>query len=165
MRFLDKKFKENKRQYIFQSLLAGFTVALALVFLDVVRQPVIIASFGASAFVAFTVPHLRISGPKNLIGGYVVGVIVGVLIHNLAEIFNSIYLLDRIMTVIAGGAAVVLAVFFMTITDTEHAPATSIALGLVINEWTYHTVILILLGIIIISTVQRFLRPQMIDLL
>ena len=47
MRFLDKKFQEQKFQYIMQSLLAGAAVAFALVFFDVVRQPVIIASFGA----------------------------------------------------------------------------------------------------------------------
>ncbi|MGB2631009.1 MAG: HPP family protein [Candidatus Omnitrophota bacterium] len=165
MRYFDRKFQENKRQYIVQSLLAGFAVAFALVFFDVVRQPVIIASFGASAFIAFTMPQREISSPRRLIGGYLVGIVVGCLIHFLADIYNANYMLDRIMTVIAGGTAVCLAVFLMTITDTEHAPATSIALGLVINVWDLRTVLLIVAGISLISAIQRVFRPRMMDLI
>jgi hypothetical protein len=55
--------------------------------------------------------------------------------------------------------------FMMTITNTEHAPATGIALGFVINEWTFKTVVLVLVGIIIISTIQRCCRNWMINLI
>ena len=97
-------------------------------------------------------------------GGYIIGILVGILVHNLAVVFNNYYILDRIVTVIAGGLAVALAMFLMTITDTEHAPATSIAVGLVVNEWDFGTVALILVGIIIISAIQKALKPRMIDL-
>jgi CBS-domain-containing membrane protein len=110
-------------------------------------------------------PQRPISEPRRLVGGYVVGIIVGVLIHNLADIFDAHYLFDRAMTVFAGGLAVCLAVFLMTLTDTEHAPATSIALGLVINQWTFKTIGLILVGIVIISAIQRLLKPRMMDLI
>ncbi|MGD2278894.1 MAG: HPP family protein [Candidatus Omnitrophota bacterium] len=164
MRLLDKKFRENKKQFIIQSLLAGVAVAAALTLFDVVRHPVIIASFGASSFIAFTVPHMQYSSPRNLVGGYVIGVIVGCTIHFVSGI-SDVYFIDKTLTVIAGGIAVAIAVFLMTITDTEHAPATSIALGFVINDWDIKTVVLVLAGIVIISAVQRALRPRMIDLL
>ena len=165
MRLFDKKFRENKGKYIGQSLLAGFAVAVALMFFDVVRQPVIIASFGASAFIAFTVPQMEYSNPRHLIGGYIIGIIVGVLVHYLANVYDEHYMLDTIMTIFAGAIAVGLAMFLMTITDTEHAPATSIALGLVVNQWTPATFVLILLAIVIISVVQRILKPRMMDLI
>jgi CBS-domain-containing membrane protein len=165
MRYLDKKFRKNKIRYIFQAIMGGLAVAVALVFFDVVNKPVIIASFGASAFIAFAMPHHEIARPRYLIGGYCVGVIVGCLIHYATFLPVGSYLAEKILYVIAGGMSVGLAMFMMTITNTEHAPATGIALGFVINEWTFKTVVLVLVGIIIISTIQRCCRNWMINLI
>ena len=165
MKYLDKKFQKNKRRYIAQSILAGCTVAAALLCFDIARQPVIIASLGASTFIAFTIPHIKFSGPKHLIGGYIIGIAVGCLMHFLTDIPIDDYLMHKIGIIVAGSAAVAVAMFLMTITDTEHAPAASIALGFVINEWTFKTVILILIGVIIISIIQRILKRWMIDLI
>ena len=164
MRLLDKKFQENKQQFIIQSILAGVAVAMALTLFDVVRHPVIIASFGASAFIAFTIPHMQIASPRKLIGGYIIGVMVGCAIH-FASGMSDVYFIDKTLTIVAGGIAVAVAMFLMAITDTEHAPATSIALGFVVNDWDLRTVAFVLVGIVIISTVQRVLKPRMIDLL
>ena len=165
MRVLDGKFQENKLKFIFQAIMAGLAVALAIDLFDVVRNPVIIASFGASGFVAFTVPHMKISSPRYLIGGYIIGVLVGCLMHYLTVLPIDHYLIQKILHVAAAGLAVSLAMLLMTITDTEHAPAAGIAVGLVINDWTITTIILVLVGISIISLMQRLLRRWMINLL
>jgi hypothetical protein len=55
--------------------------------------------------------------------------------------------------------------FVMTAFDAEHPPAAGIALGFVLNEWTFMMVVLVLAGIIVISAVQRILKPRMINLL
>jgi hypothetical protein len=52
----------------------------------------------------------------------------------------------------------------MVITNTEHPPASGIALGLVINEWTFHTIIFILVGVFVLFLVKRFLGSILIDL-
>jgi hypothetical protein len=52
----------------------------------------------------------------------------------------------------------------MTITNTEHAPAAGIALGLVINQWTYLTIIFILIAIIWMASVKKILRPYLMNL-
>ncbi len=165
IRFLDEKFRDNKDRYIAQSILGGLALAVSLVFFVVVRQPVIIASFGASCFIAFTMPHKESSRPRYLIGGYFIGVIVGCLIHCATILPIDHYLTQKVLHIIAGGTAVALAMFLMTVTNTEHAPATSIALGLVINDWTFQTVVFIMLGIIAISVIQKLLKGWMIDLL
>jgi len=165
MRLFDEKFRDNKSKYIIQSLLGGIAVGLALVLFDVVHQPMIIASFGASGFVAFTMPHRPIASPRHLIGGYIIAIIVGCATHYLTVLPIEHELTQTMFHIVASVIVVALAMFLMSVTNTEHAPATSIALGLVINDWTYVTVFRILAGILIIVGVQRLTRDWMIDLL
>lgn len=165
MRILDTKFYDNKFRYIVQAVLSGLAVAAALLFFDVVRHPVIIASFGASGFIAFTTPHKSISRPRYFIGGYIVGILVGAIVHLVINLPIEHGLAQKMLYILSGSVAVSLAMFLMAITDTEHPPAASIALGLVINDWTFHTLVLIMAGIIVISTIQKILKGWMIDLI
>lgn len=165
IRYFDDKFRICKRCYLFQAALAGLTVAAALTFFDVVHQPVIIAAFAASGFVAFTMPHREISRPRCLVGGYATAILVGLLVNIATEVPIEHYMAQKSLNVLFGGVAVAGAMFMMTILNTEHAPATSVALGLVINEWTFLMIFKLMIGITIISTVQRMLKPKLIDLL
>ncbi len=67
--------------------------------------------------------------------------------------------------IVFGAIAVGIAIFIMTITNTEHAPAAGIALGLVINEWNYFTIILIFCAIVWMASVRKFLKPYLMDLI
>jgi CBS-domain-containing membrane protein len=168
MRLLDQKFRSNKLKYFGQAVLGGLAVAIALQVFDVVNKPVIIASFGASAFIAFTMPNQPISRPRCLVGGYAIGLLVGVIISKLTTFPDfpaDIYILQKEVEITGGAIAVALAMFLMAITNTEHAPATGVALGLVINEWDLLTLGQVMSGIIIISAIQRLLRPWMMDLI
>ena len=165
MRLLDQKFRSNKLKYFGQTALGGLAVGIALQVFDVVNKPVIIASFGASAFVAFTMPNQPISRPRCLVGGYAIGLIVGVMMSRLTTFPAEVYILQKEIEITGGAIAVALAMFLMAITNTEHAPATGVALGLVINEWDLLTLGQIMSGIIIISMIQRLLRPWMMDLI
>ena len=136
----------------------------ALLFFDVVRQPMIIASFGASAFLAFAFPKRRRSSPRCLIGGYFIGIIVGCSIHYLTEIPLEQYLVLKMAHFVAGGLGVMISMFLMAITNTEHTPAASIALGFVINDWKWQTIILVMIGISLISIIKETLKPYVIDL-
>ena len=71
--------------------LAGLMVLALLLVLDSVTQTVLIASLGASAFIAFAVPRSLHSGPRNMIGGYIVGIIAGGAM-SLLNIYIYIYL-------------------------------------------------------------------------
>ena len=74
MKVFDDKFKTNKSQYILQSMLATSTIIVVLIILDIITDAIIIASFGASSFIAFLMPHLRVSKGRFMIGGYLVGI-------------------------------------------------------------------------------------------
>jgi CBS-domain-containing membrane protein len=66
--------------------------------------------------------------------------------------------------VLAGGSAVALSMLIMSIFNAEHPPASSIALGFVINDWDPHTVLLVLAGISLISLIKQLLKDRIIDL-
>ncbi|MEE8481842.1 MAG: HPP family protein, partial [Acidiferrobacterales bacterium] len=78
MQIFDEKACKNIRPYILQSVLATFTILFILVFLDVLTHTAIIATLGASAFLVFTRPRAYASRSRTLIGGYLIGMAVGV---------------------------------------------------------------------------------------
>lgn len=168
MRIIDPEFRPHVWRYLGQCLLATAAVMVVLALLDVMTQPVLIASLGASAFIAFTMPHAHVSETRYLIGGYAVGVVVGVC-FGLA--FRRIGLpaegaARELAYVALGGLSVGLAIFLMVITNTEHPPAAGVALGFVVNhEWGAITVVGMMGAIAALAAVKRLLRPHLINLL
>jgi hypothetical protein len=47
----------------------------------------------------------------------------------------------------------------------EHPPAAGLALGFVLNEWNYWTVIVVVFGIALLSILKTILKPVLVDLL
>lgn len=164
MRIFDKKLKHSLFRYILQIFLAILAIFLILLFLDVLKQTAIIAALGATTFIVFTAPKSYSSGARALIGGYVVGLLSGILCHFLATSYCNFFADIEILYVIFGSLAVGISIFVMVITDTEHPPASSIALGLVINEWSYLTIIFISGGVLILYLVKTLLRSFLVDL-
>ena len=54
-------------------------VFIVMMVLDVVTKAVIIAAFGLSTFIAFTMPKAEVSKLRIMIGGYIVGIVAGCL--------------------------------------------------------------------------------------
>ena len=154
-------------RYVFQCILATFTILLILLFLDVLTEAAIIASLGATAFIVFTMPYAYSSHPRPLIGGYIVGIAVGLFFNYIATSFfyNSLYVSNTVLVAIFGAISVGIAIFVMVATDTEHAPAAGIALGLILNEWDYMTIIFTITAVILMAAMQRLLKPILIDLI
>jgi len=164
----DKKFRKNTLKYIFQCFLASLTILSVLIFLDVLEETAIIASLGASAFIVFTMPTQYSSDPRRIIGGYIVGVLVGLIFYFIAnlEIISTFFPAKQITSLVVFGAiAVGFAIFIMAVTNTEHAPAAGIALGLVINKWDYITIIFIISAILWMAIVRKILKPYLMDLI
>lgn len=165
MRLFDENFKKNRSRYILQSLLAGLSVGIALALFNVVEDPFIVAAFGASSFIAFGLPHSTMAKPRNLIGGYAVGSLIGGGLYFLTTIpleHPGALQAEHLLTC---AVAVVLAMIVMTVTNTEHAPATSVALGLVINGWTPGVIVKVMIGITIISIINVVFKDKLIDLI
>ncbi|MCP4649921.1 MAG: HPP family protein [PVC group bacterium] len=167
MQFIDKKFKYNKRSYIIQSLLATLSIFIVLLLLDAKTNAAIIASLGASSFIAFTVPHASNSGPRFLIGGYTVGILSGGICHYLSLLacLQNIPIINELSYIFFASLAVGLAIFIMVITNTEHPPAAGLALGLVFNAFNHRTLLVVILGIIALSLIKTLLKPLLKNLL
>lgn len=167
MRLFDRKFRKNIHRYVFQCVLATLTILAVLFFLDVLTETAIIASLGASAFIVFAIPNSYSSDTRRLIGGYIVGITVGIICFNISRMFPTINFFTHIETslIIFGAISVGIAIFIMAVTNTEHPPAAGISLGLVINPWSILTIIFILCAIIWLSGVRKILKPYLMDLI
>lgn len=161
----DSHFRlDNFKRYGLQCGLAGFGVLVLLLVLDAVTQTVLIASLGASAFIAFAVPRSLHSDPRHLIGGYIVGMIAGVAMASLYNLFTLEGAWDHAIMIIFGALAISLAMFTMVVTRSEHPPAAALALGLVLNEWDLLTLLVILIGVVGLSVIKRIVLPVLMDL-
>ena len=167
MKLIDANFKNNKSRYFLQSLIIVFLLLVILQILDVIQQTAIIVSLGASSFVLFAMPHVKRARPRYVVGGYLVAVVFGCLCHLVVEnpVVAAGFGSTRMALIFASAIAVGLTVFVMIVTNTEHPPAASIALGFVMNEWDYRTIACVILGIVLMSLVHQLIKPFLRDLL
>lgn len=162
----DRLRRENLSRYFLQCGLASIVVVILLLVLDAVTQTVLIAALGASTFVAFAVPRSLHSSPRHLIGGYLVGIATGCLMGILHSNINfSDAAIAHAFIIVFGALATGLAMLVMVLTKTEHPPAAALALGLVLNEWTILTLVVVLSGVIALSICKRLILPLLMDLL
>lgn len=164
MRLFDQKLRHSLDRYVFQSFLATLAILSILLFLDVLNQTALIAALGATTFIVFTAPKSYASRARPLIGGYIIGVLSGVFCHFLTVLCCGFFADIVILYVVFGSLAVGISIFLMVITDTEHPPASGIALGLVINEWGYLTIIFIVSGVLVLYFLKILLRSFLVDL-
>ncbi len=166
MRIIDRKLKAHIGQYIFQCTLATGSILIVLLFLDVVSHTAIIATLGASAFIVFTMPRSYPSRLRPLLGGYLVGISVGCVFHLLSksQLAYSMFVSSEMAYIVCASLAVGVAIFVMVITNTEHPPASGMALGLVLNEWDYGTLLFILCAVLVLALVKTILKPFLMDL-
>ena len=165
-RLLDAKFRRYWFRYVVQCLIATVVMLSALLILDEVQQTALIASLGASSFIAFAMPHIHSSQPRYLLGSYAIGTIVGCSMSLLAG-WLSLYDISQPHTldIVCAALAVGFAIFIMVITDTEHPPAAALALGYVLNDWNLLTMAVVFGGIMLIVIVKQLAKPLLIDLL
>ena len=164
---IDKHIRrQNLKRYLLQCSLAGVVVLILLFILDAVTQTVLIAALGSSTFIAFAVPRSPHSDPRHMIGGYLVGIFAGSLMGtlHLALDFSDPSVAHASM-IVFGALVTALAMFVMVVTKTEHPPAAALALGLVLNEWNFMTLLVIVAGIVSLSILKRLVLPVLMDLL
>jgi CBS-domain-containing membrane protein len=66
--------------------------------------------------------------------------------------------------VLFGALSVGLAILLMVVTNTEHPPVAGLALGFVLNEWNFRTVVVVFAGIVLLAILKTLLRPMLVDL-
>ncbi|MBS4539671.1 HPP family protein [Clostridium sp. D2Q-11] len=137
-----------------------------LLFLNLFVYTTIIASLGATTFIIFTMPSAYSAKTKNILGGYTVGIISGIIFNSM-----SLVLVDKIdminlsmLYMITGALSVGITIFVMAITNTEHPPAVGMALSLILTPWNYQSLLYVFISILLMILVKRLLRRWLIDL-
>lgn len=166
MKIFDPKFRQNKTEYILQSLLATIAGFLVLILLDIESNAAVIAALGASAFLAFTSPARESSSARKLIGGYLVGIFVGCICYYLSIVpfVQQITFVANNSYVIFCSLSIGLSVFFMVITNTEHPPAAGLAMGLFLNKCEPRAILIVFIGITCLVAIKTLLKPVLKDL-
>lgn len=166
MRIFDESFITAPKKYIIQSLLAVIAVAIILYFVEFITHAAIVAALGASTFIVFAMPHSVTAQPRRLVGGHIIGLICGLICYfvfiagPLREIITNLEFIRWLVYALSVG----LSIFLMAITNTEHPPAASTAIGIAAHTWSYQTIIFILLYAISLALVRRILRRYLRDL-
>ena len=164
---LDRKFRGHKARYVLQSVLAAVPVFALILLLDPQENAAVIAAVGASSFIAFTMPGKRVSSARLILGGHLVAGIIAMLCDSLAatpQIAAHCTLLGHPETLFAL-VSVVLTILVMTITNTEHPPAVSLAFGLVFQRGDLRTFLIAIACVAAVVVVSRLLRRFLISLI
>ena len=167
MEIIDPKFRKNKAKYVAQTSLVVMVIFIILTVLDAVSNAAVIASLGASSFIAFTMPHADVSRPRFMLGGYAVSIVVGTSFFYASVLVegSSISLVQSIPIEVFAAFALGVAIFIMVTANFEHPPAAGVALGLVLNGSTGLTILVLMVGILSLVLAKVIAKPVLINLL
>ena len=151
-----EEFRRHWKHYVLQSVFA--TVVMVAVFMVLsMENVVVVASLGSTAFVIFAMPNSITAKPQNVIGGNIVGLISG----SVCALIPQPYF---IVSLLAYALAVGISIFVMVVTDTEHPPASGLALGLAITGFSWDVGIAIVTAVVVLSLVHHFCKSMIRDL-
>lgn len=164
--FSDTKIRKHGLRYIFQCGIAGAVIFSVLVAMEYTGQnKAIAASLGSSAFVVFAAPRSYSAKLRSLIGGNIIGILTGALITILLGLAYPAAEEGWTMGRMAAGAmAVAISMFVMSITDTEHPPASGLALGIVLSSWYWSNLLVIVAAVAFLGFVKGFFSSRLLDL-
>lgn len=150
---IDEKFKKLWKYYIWQSFLAAVALFIILLVLDK-QKIVVISAMGATAFIVFAMPNAVSAHSRNVIGGHLVGLILGMIFF-----FVEIPYFFEFPLVVG------IAIFIMAALDVEHPPAVGTALAVLINEVSTDVSFIIMATALILSICHYYLRHHLKDLI
>lgn len=149
---IDEKFKKLWKYYIWQSFLAAVALFIIVLVLDKDKM-VVISAMGATAFIVFAMPNAVSAHSKNVIGGHLVCLILGMVFF-----FVEIPYFYEFPLVVG------IAIFVMAALDVEHPLAVGTALAVVINEVSAEVLFIIIATAVILSVCHYYLRHYLKDL-
>ncbi|GEM_PF-3467938 len=148
-----------------QIILAGIVLTIVLAFYNKVSSHPIFNAIGltsvaASLFIIFTAPHTLAGQNKAIIGGYAIGIAVGIgchaLLHYMPALSQLPLSLQPYYPLLCGGLSLTLCLLLMVILQMPHPPAAGLALGIVIDAWEAQSIIIIA-GLIVALTLFKHL--------
>lgn len=165
-----KQFKKYPWNFFWQPLLAAFFVVLMLVALGGFKHIDLlgfigIGSLGSSAFLLFSLPHKPVANLEKLYGGYFICILSGVVFSAVIYfIVNHLQINKFIYVEIIAAIAMATSMFFMSLFGLEHPSAVGLTLGLVVQQWTTYSLVIMILVILLMGLLRGMLRNKLIDL-
>jgi CBS-domain-containing membrane protein len=163
---IDEKFKNHKKQFIIQSMMVAGVIAVVMIVMDFISEGVIIASIGASASIAFARPHTKTAGSRYLIGSYIFAIfgawVCSLIMNGLLGVFPDFQ--KNTALAIFGAIVVGKTVFLTVVTETEHPPASALALGMLISGFSLPRAAESIIAITIIAILRKILKRYMMNL-
>ena len=167
-------WKKSKKHFVFQVLSAIIFMAIVLFFMSLDSTSQILwavgsGSLASSIFIVFTIPNSISAQPRRVLGGYLIAILVGVLIHFLlGNIFNLVsqhFILENTKVFwVSSAIAIGLVMVLMVILDCQHPPAAGISIVLVLNIQEYYTLAVIGLSVIFLMLIKHVFRNYLINL-
>lgn len=153
-----KEFKLYWQHYVVQSILAMVGVFIVLL---CIQNIAIIGAIGSTAFVVFAIPKNFTCRAKNIIGGYIIGLLSGCLCAMFAkpEIINPL-----VFSAIVSAIAIGLSIFVMVVVDLEHPAASGIALGAAIEGFSWKLAAAVMISAILLSLIHVLFKRYLRDL-
>ena len=149
---IGEKFKKLWKYYIWQSFLAAAALFIIVLVLGKDKM-VVISAMGATTFIVFAMPNAVSAHSRNVIGGHLVGLILGIIFF-----FVEIPYFFEFPLIVG------IAIFVMAALDVEHPPAVGTALAVLINEVSPDVLLIIIATAVILSACHYYLRHYLKDL-
>jgi len=153
---IDPKVPSYWKDYILQSSYAAITVFFITLVLS--KNPVIIASIGATAFIIFALPNNIAAEPKRIIGGHFLGFFIG----SCFAIFPFIDIL--FFKAVWYALSIGITILFMVILDFEHPPAAGTALGMTLVGYSSSAAMAIFVSVVLLAFIGYIIKPFLKDL-
>ena len=166
VRLIDRKFLEDPRAYLLQSMAAIVALVVILYFVTLVTHAAIVAALGSSAFIVFAMPHYLTAEPRRLVGGHILGLVCGIVAYYVFLIGPMADAVDRMewLSLVPVALSVGLSVLLMPVFDVEHPPAAGTALGIAIGGWRYETLLFVVIFAVSLAVVRKLLLRRLKDL-
>lgn len=148
---------------VIQTLITFFIMLFVFLIFQVKLGNVFTASVASSTFAIFCLPATITASTRNVLGGYIVGIVMGLICylfhHNYLYQFQQIP--DQVLMDIEVAMAVGLCVFSMALFEVEHPPAVGITVGIILLNWTVNSVLItfaLICGMLVMRLIfERFI--------
>lgn len=159
------------KQSVFQWVLFVLVMVLVLLlFGQMVESDILraigVSSLAASAFISFMLPKSPVAKTERIWFAYITAVFVGAGCSWLVTLVPGIVWGLKTVTwqEIFALLAVCITVLSMLLFKIPHPPAAGLALGLVLDDWSFYTVVAIICSISLIVIIKALFEPQLNNL-
>lgn len=164
----------NKRHMVFQVAAAMAFMTLVLIMMSMASNSQVswaigAGSLGSSTFIVFTLPKSLSARPKNVVGGYIVAIVVGMLVNTILSaafdaVSRHIGMNNQHVFWVVSSISIGLAMVAMILFDCQHPPAAGVALVLVLDIQEYYTLAVIMITAIMLALIRHYAKPYLINL-